>query len=114
MVIFDALFGCHDILILGKIPTKCRQCPDMTIAVDWEVRHQSKQTKSNFKPIMGLSMENGSISANRKKTNRKLIHIGNFLDEIKAKSLTCSTLKDIFMLLEVFLCYIYCNFSEVF
>ena len=105
LVIFDALSGCHDILILGKSPIKCRQCPDMTIAVDWEVRHQFKQTKSNCKPIMGLSMVNGSIAANRKKTNRKLIHVGDLLDEIKC--LTCSTLG-------TFLWDIYCNFSEVF
>ena len=31
------LFGCHDILILGKGPIKWKQCPDMTKAVDWDV-----------------------------------------------------------------------------
>ena len=44
MVIFIALVGCHDILILGKSPIKWRQCPDMTLAVDWDVKHQFKQT----------------------------------------------------------------------
>ena len=34
---------CHDILILGKSPIKWRQHPDMTIAVDWDVKHQFKQ-----------------------------------------------------------------------
>ena len=35
--IFQALVGCHDILILGKSPIKWRQRPDMTLAVDWDV-----------------------------------------------------------------------------
>ena len=35
MVIFQALVGCHGILILGKSPIKLRQRPD--IAVDWDV-----------------------------------------------------------------------------
>ena len=39
---FEAHFVCHDILILGKSPIKH---PDMTIAVDWDVKHQIKQTK---------------------------------------------------------------------
>ena len=30
--------------MLGKSPIKCRQRPDMTIAVDWVVKHQFKQT----------------------------------------------------------------------
>ena len=42
-VIFEALVGCHDILILGKSPIKWRQCPNMTIAVDWSDKLQSKQ-----------------------------------------------------------------------
>ena len=34
--------------MLGKSPIKWRQRPDMTIAVDWDVKHQFKliQTKS--------------------------------------------------------------------
>ena len=48
MVIFKALVGCHDILILGKSPIKRRQRPDMTLAVDWDVKHQFKQTKKPY------------------------------------------------------------------
>ena len=33
--IFQALAGCHDILILGKSPINW----DMTLAVDWDVKH---------------------------------------------------------------------------
>ena len=43
MVIFEALVGCHDILTLGKSPIKWRQCPDMTFAFDWDVKHEVKQ-----------------------------------------------------------------------
>ena len=32
--------------MLGKSPIKWRQRPDMTIAVDWDVKHQFKQTKT--------------------------------------------------------------------
>ena len=35
---------CYDILMLGKSPIKWRQRPDMNIAVDWDVKHQFKQT----------------------------------------------------------------------
>ena len=45
VIIFGALFGCHDIRILGKGPIKRRQRTDMTTAVDWDVKHQFKQTK---------------------------------------------------------------------
>ena len=39
---FHALF---DVIInLGKNPIKLRQRPNMTIAVDWDVKHQFKQT----------------------------------------------------------------------
>ena len=43
MVIFEALVGCHDILILNKSPIKWRRRPDMTLAVGWDVNHQGKQ-----------------------------------------------------------------------
>ena len=43
MVMSEALVGCHDILISGKSPIKWRQRPDMTIAVDWDVKHLFKQ-----------------------------------------------------------------------
>ena len=32
--------------MLGKSPIKLRQRPDMTIAVDWDVQHQFKQTNN--------------------------------------------------------------------
>ena len=35
-----------DILILGKSPIKWRQRPGMIIAVDWDVKHQFKQTNA--------------------------------------------------------------------
>ena len=37
--ILQALVGCHEILILGKSLIKWRQRPDMTLAVDWDVKH---------------------------------------------------------------------------
>ena len=37
---FEALFGCHDVLILGKSPIKLRHRPDMTMAVDFDVKHR--------------------------------------------------------------------------
>ena len=39
---YEAHFECYDILMLGKSPIKWRQRPDMTIAVDWDVKHQIK------------------------------------------------------------------------
>ena len=44
--IYEAHFECHDTLILGKSPIKWRQRPDMTFAVDWDVKHQFKQTNA--------------------------------------------------------------------
>ena len=38
--IYEAHFEWHDILMLGKSPIKWRQHPDMTTAVDWDVKHQ--------------------------------------------------------------------------
>ena len=57
VVIFEALVGYHDILILGKSPIKWRQHPDMTLAVGWDVKHKFKQTnkhvyESNDIPLM--------------------------------------------------------------
>ena len=37
--IYEAHLDCHDILMLGKGPIKWRQGPDMTIAVDWDLKH---------------------------------------------------------------------------
>ena len=45
---YEAHFECHDILILGNSPIKWRQRPDMTIAVDWNVKHQFKQNEQTF------------------------------------------------------------------
>ena len=50
--IYEAHFECHDILMLGESPIKWRQCPEMTIAVDWDVKHQFKQT-NNKVPCIG-------------------------------------------------------------
>ena len=44
--IYDAHFECHDILMLRKSPIKWRQRPDMTIAVDLDLKHHLKQTNS--------------------------------------------------------------------
>ena len=47
-VILDALFECHDVLSLGKSRIKSRQCPDMIIAVYWDVKYQSKETNKHI------------------------------------------------------------------
>ena len=46
MVIFEALFRCHDILILVKCPIKWIQRPDMIIAVDWDANHKSDKQRT--------------------------------------------------------------------
>ena len=51
--IFEALFGCHDILILGKTPIKWRQRPDITI--DLDLKHQFKQKKTFFRDFRSIS-----------------------------------------------------------
>ena len=38
--------GRHDVLLLGKSPIKWRQHPDMTLAVDCDVKHQFKHTEN--------------------------------------------------------------------
>ena len=43
--IYEAHFECHVTLMLGKSPIKWRQRPDMTFAVDWDVKHQLKHSK---------------------------------------------------------------------
>ena len=43
--IFSSAFECHNFLmLLGRSTTKWKQCPDMTIAVDWDAEPQIKQT----------------------------------------------------------------------
>ena len=44
-IFYEAHFECRGIVMLGKSPIKRRQRPDMTIVVDWDVKHQFKQTK---------------------------------------------------------------------
>ena len=43
---FEALCGCHDVLILGKGPVKRGQRPDMAMVVEYDVQHLFKQTKT--------------------------------------------------------------------
>ena len=57
MVIFEALFGCHDILILDTSPIKWRQCPDMTTAVDRDAKPQLKQTNKRKKLLVYYTLE---------------------------------------------------------
>ena len=54
MVISEAFVGCHDILILGKSPIKWGQRPDMTLAVDWDVKYQLKQSNKQKMGFAGL------------------------------------------------------------
>ena len=35
-----------DVFILGKSPIKWRQRPDMTLAVDWDVKHQFERIQT--------------------------------------------------------------------
>ena len=44
LVSIFAHFECQYILTLDKRPIKLRKCPDMTISVNWNVKHQFKQT----------------------------------------------------------------------
>ena len=43
LVYLGGYFGCHNVIMLGKSPVKCRQHPDMTIAVDWDAKSQSNK-----------------------------------------------------------------------
>ena len=40
--VYKAHFECHDILMLDKNPIKLRQHPDMTMAADWDIKHELK------------------------------------------------------------------------
>ena len=65
MALLDgSLFGCHDILILGKSPIKWSQRPDMTLAVDWDVTHQFKQTNKQLDPSIYSRDINFNIKKN--------------------------------------------------
>ena len=64
VVIYEAHFECHDILMLGKNPIKWRQRTDMIIAVDWDVKHQIKQS---FEPCVFRDLQfrcDNAVSAN--------------------------------------------------
>ena len=54
MVVFEALVGCHDVLIFGESPIKWRQRPDMAIAADCDVKHQFKQTITKMLIIINV------------------------------------------------------------
>ena len=56
VIFYEAHFECHDILMLGKSPIKWWQCFDKTIAVDWDVKHQFKQTNKSGSSYHGLNM----------------------------------------------------------
>ena len=73
--IYEAHFECHDIPMLGKNPIKWRQCPDMTIAVDWDVKHLFKQTNK-------ITDKNNKESAGDDKLRNKDFHVTNFMEQI--------------------------------
>ena len=52
----EAYFECHVILILDKCLIKGRHRPDMTIAVDWDVKHHFKQTNEQTKLSLGFGI----------------------------------------------------------
>ena len=58
----DEFVGCYDILVLGKSPIKWRQRPDMTLAVDWDVKHLFKQGKKEFISLLILLVAQGERS----------------------------------------------------
>ena len=58
--------------MLGKSPIKWRQRPDMTIAVDWDVKHQFKQTNNLIQlyvPFKIISYETDQSVGGRKREN---------------------------------------------
>ena len=68
MFIFQAFAGCPDILILGKSPIKLKQRPDMTLSVDWDVKHQFKQTNKHV--FVRLVYKLYSIKEAQRQTNK--------------------------------------------
>ena len=54
MIVFEALFGCHDVLILVKSPIKWWQRRDMTIAVDWDAKPQLKPQLKEIQILVKL------------------------------------------------------------
>ena len=67
--IYEAHFECHDILMLGKSPIKWWQRPDMTTTVDWDVKHQFKQTnkQAKYRKIISVVMTVNFSLVNRKR-----------------------------------------------
>ena len=57
-IFYEAYFECHGIIMLGKSPMKLGQRPDVAIAVNWDVKHQFKQTKiiHTYKPFWFIWM----------------------------------------------------------
>ena len=45
--IFKHILSRHEILMLSRSPIKCEQRPDLTIAVDWDVKQHIDQTSNN-------------------------------------------------------------------
>ena len=48
LYLFEAPIECSGVLNFGKRPIKWRQRSDMTIIVDWDVKHKFKQTNPKF------------------------------------------------------------------
>ena len=85
MVIFEAVFGCHDILIWGKSLIKWGQHPDMTLAVDWNVKHKLKQTI-----LSGNLVHNFFFQASRKEENFRVSSIKSMIEiNMKYYQLKC-------------------------
>ena len=63
-LIYEAHFKCHDILMLDKSPIKWKERPDMTIVVDWDVKHRFKQTNKLFASYSELDNRESSTMAN--------------------------------------------------
>ena len=73
MVIFKALLGHHDTLILGKSPFKWRQLPKVTIAVNCDIKHQFKQmSRLMVKPTIciGENKDADQLCGNREADQR--------------------------------------------
>ena len=64
--IYKAHFVCHEILMLGKSPIKWKQSPDITIAVDWDVKHQFKHTKPWKEKAVYVTVSHTILNAHTK------------------------------------------------
>ena len=49
--------------MLGKSPIKWRQCPDMTIAVDWDVEHHFKTLDSQGHQCLMIEYKTGATDS---------------------------------------------------